>query len=80
MPVARTSHDVVGVTLAVSTNVTMLDVEEEAAGGVEEDELCAPGKHRWQHEQCMICVLCEQCTGYGGTCVNSGTGNRNPGQ
>ena len=59
----------------------MLDVEAEVAvEAAGEDELCAPGRHRWQHEQCMICVLCEQCTGYGGTCVNSAQGNRNPGQ
>lgn len=41
--------------------------------------LCPRDKHQWKHDQCMVCVLCGECTGYGPACVSSGRPDRNPG-
>lgn len=41
--------------------------------------ICNRDKHRWRHDQCMVCVLCGECTGYGSTCVSAGRPDRNPG-
>ena len=38
------------------------------------------GKHKWKLDQCMVCFVCGECTGYGLACVNSGRRkDRNPG-
>ena len=29
------------------------------------DTLCPAGKHKWKHDQCMVCAVCGECTGYG---------------
>ena len=60
----------------VSNTVVMADEEEEL---VDEELMCAPGKHKWKQDQCMVCTNCGECTGYGGSCVNSGLDPRNPG-
>ncbi len=41
--------------------------------------ICGRGKHSWKHDQCMVCVLCGECTGYGSSCVSSCRPDRNPG-
>ena len=56
--------------------MVMADEEEEL---VDEELMCAPGKHKWKQDQCMVCTNCGECTGYGGSCVNSGMDPRNPG-
>ena len=40
---------------------------------------CSIGQHRWNHDQCMICTVCGECTGYGLSCIASGKSERNPG-
>ncbi|XP_041356631.1 E3 ubiquitin-protein ligase MYCBP2-like isoform X3 [Gigantopelta aegis] len=65
-----------GATREGSNNVNMAEEEEEAET---EEFLCPPGKHRWKHDQCMVCVVCGECTGYGSSCVNSGKPDRQPG-
>ncbi|KAK4298747.1 hypothetical protein Pmani_028926 [Petrolisthes manimaculis] len=61
--------------------------EEEAEDeeGVESEEggeggMCAPGRHRWVRDHCLVCTICHECTGYGPACVSSGRPNRNSGQ
>ncbi|XP_032812561.2 E3 ubiquitin-protein ligase MYCBP2 isoform X3 [Petromyzon marinus] len=46
-----------------------------AAGAV----MCQPGAHTWKMEQCMVCTVCGECTGYGSSCVSSGRAERAPG-
>ena len=41
--------------------------------------LCSSGRHRWKHDQCMVCSICGECTGYGSVCVSSGRPDRNLG-
>ena len=41
--------------------------------------LCPPGKHKWKHDQCMVCAVCGECTGYGAGCVSASRPDRNPG-
>ena len=41
--------------------------------------MCAPGKHKWKHDQCMVCTVCGECTGYGAGCVSASRPDRNPG-
>jgi len=37
--------------------------------------------HRFVHRECMICAVCEECTGYGSSCVSSANhDDRIPGQ
>ena len=40
------------------------------------------GRHRWLRAECMVCPVCEECTGYGSSCVSSATScdQRTPGQ
>lgn len=39
------------------------------------------GKHRWLQRECMICTVCEECTGYGSSCINTNSQEeRVPGQ
>ncbi|ESO93790.1 hypothetical protein LOTGIDRAFT_153260, partial [Lottia gigantea] len=59
-----------------SQNVTMAEEEEENDA---EEHLCPAGKHRWKLDQCMVCSVCGECTGYGVTCINSGRADKNPG-
>ena len=48
----------------------------EAEGG---NVMCPPGSHVWSYDQCMVCTVCGECTGYGVKCVTRGKLNRNPG-
>ncbi|KAL3880398.1 hypothetical protein ACJMK2_032642, partial [Sinanodonta woodiana] len=57
-------------------NVTMAEEEEEVDM---DDVMCQSGKHKWKQDQCMVCFLCGECTGYGLSCINSGRTDRNPG-
>ncbi|KAL4230611.1 E3 ubiquitin-protein ligase mycbp2 [Mactra antiquata] len=60
-----------------SQNVNMTEEEEEVDM---ESIMCAPGKHKWKLDQCMVCFVCGECTGYGLGCVNSDRRkDRNPG-
>jgi E3 ubiquitin-protein ligase MYCBP2 len=38
--------------------------------------MCPPGKHVWKHEQCMVCSVCGECTGYGAGCVSANRPDR----
>jgi len=55
------------------------EVESEDSGTAAENKLCTQGEHRWSVDQCMICTKCNQCTGFGSTCVNSDGPGRLPG-
>ncbi|XP_053398701.1 E3 ubiquitin-protein ligase MYCBP2-like isoform X4 [Mercenaria mercenaria] len=60
-----------------SQNVNMTEEEEEVDM---ESIMCPPGKHKWKLDQCMVCFVCGECTGYGLGCINSGRRKeRNPG-
>ena len=54
-----------------------LDTEQESS--LSEVGMCPNGKHKWKHDQCMICTICGECTGYGSHCVSAGRPDRNPG-
>ncbi|KPP60387.1 hypothetical protein Z043_121621, partial [Scleropages formosus] len=58
------------------------DLEEELQE-LEEQEgkplMCPLGAHAWRLEQCMVCTVCGDCTGYGAGCVSSGRPGRVPG-
>jgi len=41
---------------------------------------CAIGQHHWKHDQCMVCTVCRECTGYGSACISALRPDRNPGQ
>jgi E3 ubiquitin-protein ligase MYCBP2 len=51
-----------------------IDVTEDVT-----EPLCSLGHHRWKYDQCMICTICGECTGYGASCIASGKSERNPG-
>ena len=60
-----------------------LDYEECNDSGEEECvewSMCAPTKHKWTRDVCMVCTICHECTGYGAACVSSDRPNRVPGQ
>ncbi|XP_048243746.1 E3 ubiquitin-protein ligase MYCBP2-like isoform X7 [Haliotis rufescens] len=65
-----------GASRETSSNVMMAEEEEEVEN---DDALCGPGKHRWKQDQCMVCTVCGECTGYGVSCINSNRVDRNPG-
>jgi E3 ubiquitin-protein ligase MYCBP2 len=54
------------------------DVDTEHENTLSE-VICPAGKHKWKHDQCMVCAVCGECTGYGSNCVSSGRPDRNPG-
>ena len=45
-----------------------------------EDIMCSSGKHKWRSDQCMVCTVCRECTGYSISCLSSVRPDRNPGQ
>ena len=55
------------------------EVESEDSCTAADSKLCPQGEHRWSIEQCMICIQCHQCTGFGSSCVNTDTPGRVPG-
>lgn len=62
------------VTAAGQGNEDIPSNEEYIASG-----LCKPGRHCWQREQCLICTVCHECTGYGALCVSNSKKDRKPG-
>uniref|UniRef100_A0A8C4T2S5 E3 ubiquitin-protein ligase MYCBP2 n=1 Tax=Erpetoichthys calabaricus TaxID=27687 RepID=A0A8C4T2S5_ERPCA len=55
------------------------DLEEEVDDKEEKSMMCPPGMHKWKLDQCMVCTVCGDCTGYGASCVSSGRPDRVPG-
>ena len=57
------------------------EVAENEADLVSENNLvmCPNGTHRFYKEMCLICVLCNECTGYGAACISKNKSNRHPG-
>ncbi|XP_036396029.1 E3 ubiquitin-protein ligase MYCBP2 isoform X8 [Megalops cyprinoides] len=55
------------------------DLEEELEDKEEKSLMCQPGMHKWKLDQCMVCTVCGDCTGYGASCVSSGRPDRVPG-
>ncbi|XP_030198582.1 E3 ubiquitin-protein ligase MYCBP2 isoform X5 [Gadus morhua] len=55
------------------------DLEDDLEEKEEKSMMCQPGMHKWKLEQCMVCTVCGDCTGYGGSCVSSGRPDRVPG-
>ncbi|KAG7266726.1 hypothetical protein CRUP_006272 [Coryphaenoides rupestris] len=55
------------------------DLEDELEEKEEKSLMCQPGMHKWKLEQCMVCTVCGDCTGYGASCVSSGRPDRVPG-
>lgn len=43
-------------------------------------QLCPKYCHEWHSDQCMICKICGECTGYGNACFNAYLPDRYPGQ
>jgi E3 ubiquitin-protein ligase MYCBP2 len=66
-----------GAAAVIDDGSSDLDFESDQPVGY--FSICKREKHRWKHDQCMVCVLCGECTGYGSTCVSSGRPDRNPG-
>ncbi|XP_064119634.1 E3 ubiquitin-protein ligase MYCBP2-like isoform X5 [Macrobrachium nipponense] len=69
-----------GMSMSVGAGEDDIDedgVESEDGG---EGAMCAPGRHRWVRDHCLVCTICHECTGYGAACVSSGRPNRNSGQ
>ncbi|KAB0796834.1 hypothetical protein PPYR_10895 [Photinus pyralis] len=44
------------------------------------DHMCPPGSHQWHHDMCMVCTVCQECTGYSISCLSSMRPDRKPGQ
>ncbi|XP_042905925.1 E3 ubiquitin-protein ligase MYCBP2 isoform X1 [Parasteatoda tepidariorum] len=55
------------------------DAEDEDVESEEPDIICPAGRHQWNHDHCMVCTVCGECTGYGASCIASGRPDRNPG-
>lgn len=55
------------------------DLEDEVEEKEEKSMMCQPGMHKWKLDQCMVCTVCGDCTGYGASCVSSGRPDRVPG-
>ena len=64
---------------AVGGEGSSSDDDENDDVSVTGDILCADGKHKWAQNVCMICTVCEFCTGYGRGCCNDGKPDRTPG-
>lgn len=44
------------------------------------EQMCPPGMHSWHDDMCMVCTVCQECTGYSVSCLSSMRADRNPGQ
>ncbi|XP_046902595.1 E3 ubiquitin-protein ligase MYCBP2 isoform X13 [Hypomesus transpacificus] len=55
------------------------DLEDDLEEKEEKSMMCQPGMHKWKLDQCMVCTVCGDCTGYGASCVSSGRPDRVPG-
>ena len=61
--------------------VSLCDADTAAADDDDDDDVVCTGTHHWSHRECMICTVCEECTGYGSSCVSSAHhDDRVPGQ
>ena len=38
------------------------DIDTEHEGSLSE-VMCPNGKHKWKHDQCMVCGICGECSG-----------------
>uniref|UniRef100_A0ABM0LXG7 Probable E3 ubiquitin-protein ligase MYCBP2 n=1 Tax=Saccoglossus kowalevskii TaxID=10224 RepID=A0ABM0LXG7_SACKO len=61
---------------AMSISVNDEDNEEDEIDGEESHGMCPSGSHKWKHEQCMVCTICGECTGYGPSCISTGGPDR----
>lgn len=70
-----------GVAFGVENMATAMDedLEDELEEKEEKSMMCQPGMHKWKLDQCMVCTVCGDCTGYGASCVSSGRPDRVPG-
>lgn len=55
------------------------EVEDEELDTDEPDVMCPPGQHKWRQDECMVCTICGECTGFGVSCISKGQPDRNPG-
>eukprot|EP00094_Tigriopus_californicus_P010528 TCALIF_10156-PA protein Name:"Similar to MYCBP2 E3 ubiquitin-protein ligase MYCBP2 (Homo sapiens)" AED:0.02 eAED:0.04 QI:14/0.77/0.5/1/0.88/0.8/10/0/4914 len=71
-----------GATAVISTDLddpaSDPDLETDQRAG-DLFSICPADQHKWKHDQCMVCVVCGECTGYGSSCVSSGRPDRNAG-
>lgn len=44
------------------------------------EQICLPGMHSWHDDMCMVCTVCQECTGYSVSCLSSMRPDRIPGQ
>lgn len=44
------------------------------------EQICPPGMHSWHDDMCMVCTVCQECTGYSVSCLSSMRPDRTPGQ
>lgn len=58
--------------------MSLVDIEDDFEDEDKEKQadIC---DHDWIQSECMICVQCGECTGYGAQCINSTLPNRKPG-
>lgn len=70
-----------GTAFGVESMATAMDedLEDELEEKEEKSMMCQPGMHKWKLDQCMVCTVCGDCTGYGASCVSSGRPDRVPG-
>lgn len=61
-------------------HVCVIDDPEESGTDDDDVEMCEPGDHQWERQVCMICKVCNYCTGYGPGCCNQGLPDRIPGK
>lgn len=43
-------------------------------------KICPVGLHSWYNNMCMICTVCNECTGYSISCLSSMRADRQPGE
>uniref|UniRef100_A0A4W5M9H3 RCR-type E3 ubiquitin transferase n=1 Tax=Hucho hucho TaxID=62062 RepID=A0A4W5M9H3_9TELE len=55
------------------------DLEDDLEEKEEKSMMCQSSMHTWKLDQCMVCTVCGDCTGYGASCVSSGRPDRVPG-
>ena len=76
MATAAAGQEAAAIADMIDTSVTYADQGSDhdadvelsgATGGEEEDEalpkICGSYKHKWKHDQCMVCSVCGECTG-----------------
>ncbi|KAL0280278.1 UNVERIFIED_CONTAM: hypothetical protein PYX00_001618 [Menopon gallinae] len=67
--------------VAMETTGPEEEKEDELDWEEVQEGICTAGKHQWRYDQCMVCTICRECTGYGNSCLSSmRNAQRNPGQ